>query len=520
MKTICKLKAILTLILVWTICNIAQQQQHISWPSLADSPWPFIRGDMQATGRSKYVGPSTNNVIWRKDMPLGIMQGPVIGYSNILYTGTDAIYSGGKNFFYAINNDGQTFWTFETESGFPNDIVPIISIDSTIYFSSRNRSIYSLNPNGELNWEIKNIMWGWVHGYMTIAKNGDLFVPSEDTLVIIDPTGIVKEKRTIEGLNGRSFVFTTTGDTIFYFTGGGDITEPGSLNAANLDGELIWSYNFATHNLGAPLVDNSNKIYVFGTDSVFANNFFLYCIKSDGTLDWRYRVDYYRLWASPTIDKDGNIIFSARSNTDMKNIIISLDYYGNQNWLTQLPGEYEESLVDHGLVCDAEGKIYCGSTYAGYFYCLSNNGDILWSLDLGEYEYDSSPAIGSDGTLYIGTNLSSLSQNQEQNLIAVRDTVVFVKEEKNSIISLELEQNYPNPFNSTTNIRYAIPQSGKVSLIIYDLMGTEVAKILDRYQEAGSYDVIFQPKVLASGIYFYTLTSGNFTATKKLILLK
>ncbi|MBE7475499.1 MAG: T9SS type A sorting domain-containing protein [Ignavibacteriota bacterium] len=97
----------------------------------------------------------------------------------------------------------------------------------------------------------------------------------------------------------------------------------------------------------------------------------------------------------------------------------------------------------------------------------------------------------------------------------------MVEDEPNLLIdNFKLEQNYPNPFNSTTNIKYTIPQSGRVTLTVYDMMGSEVAVLLNRYQEAGSYDVIFQAKDLASGIYFYTLTSGNFTATKKLILLK
>jgi len=86
--------------------------------------------------------------------------------------------------------------------------------------------------------------------------------------------------------------------------------------------------------------------------------------------------------------------------------------------------------------------------------------------------------------------------------------------------SYTLEQNYPNPFNSTTNIRYLIPQSGRVTLKVYDLMGKEVATLLDRYQEAGSYDVIFQADNFSSGIYFYHLTAGGYSATKKMILMK
>ncbi len=86
--------------------------------------------------------------------------------------------------------------------------------------------------------------------------------------------------------------------------------------------------------------------------------------------------------------------------------------------------------------------------------------------------------------------------------------------------SYNLYQNYPNPFNFSTNIRYSIPQSGRVSIKVFDLIGREVVTLLHSYQESGIYDVIFQADGLASGIYFYTLTSGNFMDTKKLILLK
>jgi outer membrane protein assembly factor BamB len=502
--------------------SLAQQQQHIPWPSLADSPWPFTRGDMQATGRSKYVGPSSNTVVWRKDMPLGILHGPIISYNETLLTGTDAAYSGGINFIYAIDKNGKDLWEFETETYLPNNIVPLLGNDSTIFFGSASKSLYSLYPDGELKWEITNSIWGTPHCYMTLSRNGDLYVPSADTLLIIEPSGTIKEKRTIEGLKGRSIIFSTGGDTVFYFTGGGDQSNPGFLNAALLNGDLLWSFDFDTHNLGTPLVDNSNKVYVFGTDNAIFNNFYLYSINPNGTLDWRYKIDAYEYYSAPTIDKNGNIIFHAIKNTfpDLKHVIISLNYYGIKNWERELPGDYWSNFINHGLVCDANGKIYFGSSSGGYFYCLNSDGEILWILDLEDYEYDSSPAIGSDGTLYIGTHLSSTFQNHIRNLIAVRDTVTSVETNENEKMEYLLEQNYPNPFNSTTNIRYKISQSGRVTLKIYDLMGKEVATLLDRFQNSGSYDVIFQADNLASGIYFYTLSSGNFTAAKKLVLLK
>ena len=92
-----------------------------------------------------------------------------------------------------------------------------------------------------------------------------------------------------------------------------------------------------------------------------------------------------------------------------------------------------------------------------------------------------------------------------------------------------LEQNYPNPFNPTTTIKYSIPsviasgakQSLGVTLKVYDMLGNEVATLVNEQKSAGKYKVNFDARNLASGIYFYKInTSGGFTSTKKLILMK
>lgn len=87
-----------------------------------------------------------------------------------------------------------------------------------------------------------------------------------------------------------------------------------------------------------------------------------------------------------------------------------------------------------------------------------------------------------------------------------------------------LSQNYPNPFNPTTNIHYNLGKAGMVSLRIYNLLGSEVAEIVNGYQEAGSYIIEFNTsnKInnIVSGVYFYRLETESFSATKKLLLLK
>ncbi len=83
-----------------------------------------------------------------------------------------------------------------------------------------------------------------------------------------------------------------------------------------------------------------------------------------------------------------------------------------------------------------------------------------------------------------------------------------------------LTQNYPNPFNPTTNINFKIPQSGFVSLKVYNILGDEVATLVNGVKPAGNYTVNFNAASLASGVYFYRLQAGNFTQNRKMILLK
>jgi hypothetical protein len=93
--------------------------------------------------------------------------------------------------------------------------------------------------------------------------------------------------------------------------------------------------------------------------------------------------------------------------------------------------------------------------------------------------------------------------------------------EVNSLtISFSLEQNYPNPFNPTTIIQYQISAPGKVILKVYDLTGKEVADLVNENQDAGNHSVEFNASALASGVYMYRLFTNNFSAAKKLLLLK
>jgi hypothetical protein len=83
-----------------------------------------------------------------------------------------------------------------------------------------------------------------------------------------------------------------------------------------------------------------------------------------------------------------------------------------------------------------------------------------------------------------------------------------------------LEQNYPNPFNPSTIINFSLPKSGQVTLSVYDILGREVALLVNERTEAGVHEVKFDGANLASGVYSYRLRAGDFVATKRLLLLK
>jgi len=93
----------------------------------------------------------------------------------------------------------------------------------------------------------------------------------------------------------------------------------------------------------------------------------------------------------------------------------------------------------------------------------------------------------------------------------------------NNVIPMQysLSQNYPNPFNPVTKINYELPRTTKVNLVIYDILGREVIRLVNNeFKEAGRYTVEFNGRNLASGVYFYRIEAGDFVQSKKMVLVK
>jgi hypothetical protein len=104
--------------------------------------------------------------------------------------------------------------------------------------------------------------------------------------------------------------------------------------------------------------------------------------------------------------------------------------------------------------------------------------------------------------------------------ISVPTAVNEAATQTNVPLQYKLNQNFPNPFNPSTTIRFQMPSKGFVTLKIYDMLGREVAMLVDGFQKAGLHDVKFDASNLPSGVYLYRITTGAYTATKKLVLIK
>lgn len=132
-------------------------------------------------------------------------------------------------------------------------------------------------------------------------------------------------------------------------------------------------------------------------------------------------------------------------------------------------------------------------------------------------------AVGDSAIYYLaigyGSNevemLASMEQAQQKY-----DMITSVEGNESAPTTYTLNQNYPNPFNPSTKISYQLPQSGFVTLKVYNVLGKEVAMLVNDERSAGRYDVDFSAQGLSSGIYFYSIQSGLFQETKKMILLK
>ncbi|MBK8552274.1 MAG: T9SS type A sorting domain-containing protein [Ignavibacteria bacterium] len=161
----------------------------------------------------------------------------------------------------------------------------------------------------------------------------------------------------------------------------------------------------------------------------------------------------------------------------------------------------------------SETNIFAG-TYPGVY--LSTNNGTNWIIK--NQGFNPSPQVlallVSNNYIFAGTIAQSVSRRSYAEVIGIQNIGTEIP------TNYSLSQNYPNPFNPVTNLKFGISDLGFVSLKIFDLLGKEVVTLVNDKLNPGTYRVEFDAGSLTSGVYFYRLTSGDFTDTKRMLLVK
>jgi hypothetical protein len=337
------------------------------------------------------------------------------------------------------------------------------------------------------------------------------FNPATDTL---------SARGTMNGWSGNDILAQSATDPNFYEK---------TLNyLATLDEVIEYKYAFI-NSTGVAWENNPNKTYTITQEDYNNGNAFT-----------------ERTFNDLTIESVTNNIVTIKFVVNVNNAFSSVS-------LSPFPS------IDRVMVAGANAPLQWpvggwpdeDSTVVKFMYNDGTNGDevagdSLWSLDLKfpqysplriQYKYganwglesntgsnDNESSVGTDHFITLTSDLWKGTVRNQWSVMGDHE-LINISTDVNELPGLlpdsySLEQNYPNPFNPTTNIRFSVPEAGLVTVKVFNVLGQEVATLVNELKNSGTYNVDFNAASLTSGVYFYSINTPNFNSTKKMILMK
>ena len=309
----------------------------------------------------------------------------------------------------------------------------------------------------------------------------------------------------------------SNGDTLWCQTYGGDLPDYGTSVIQTSDSNFIlagYSYSFG-----------------YG----WLPDLWVLKIDSDGDTLWnRYFVStFYELgYCAAATSDSGCIIGGYRGYYNPgQSWLVKMDTNGSQLWTRSFGGSGEEwcnavqPTPDSGYILVGYSESLGGEFQTGDFWVIKTdaNGDGLWSRTLGGSEQDECHAVvqtSDSGFVLAGYTKSFGEGDADFWMIKLGESDSAKPLENPLPAEHTLYQNYPNPFNPSTQISFDLTKANHLSLKVFDLLGREIATLVDDIRPAGNHSVTFDGSKLPSGIYFSRLQAGEFVATKKMVLLK
>jgi len=316
--------------------------------SLMDSPWPMYCHDIRHTSRSPYnTADNPNEEKWQYPTADRAEGSPVIGDDGTIYIGSTALY--------AIYPNGTLRWKYDTI--YYISAAPAIDEDGTIYFVAEfgARGLHALYPNGTLKWKYKTGNTG--HSSPVIGGDGTIYFGSD---------------------------------------GSGSPPYSGWINAVYPNGTLKWRYKTEHFVHSSPAIDEEGIVYCGSHDG------YLYALYPNGTLKWKFKTSNW-VTSGPSIADDGTIYFSSWNG-----YLYALYPNSTLKWKSKVgPGTTP--------IIGSDGTVYVGSTKLHAIY--PENGTVIWSFNLQQNEdIRITPCISADGIIYFGTHIGNAEGGE---LIAV-----------------------------------------------------------------------------------------------------
>ncbi len=223
---------------------------------------------------------------------------------------------------------------------------------------------------------------------------------------------------------------------------------------------------------------------------------------------------------------NGNLYNSGIQNIRIDSTTGNLYYYDSQNNNECLFDSLNAQKGDSSRNCMAGGWWRCDtgsytifgnskkSKSFGWTDYFEHGGSRVYAKDFGRVYWGSTGPFNFTTTQLRGCMINGQVYGDTVRYVGVNNISNEIPKH------FSLSQNYPNPFNPTTNIKFQIPKSGFVKLIIFDVLGKEVQTLVNEQLSAGTYNADFEGSSLPSGVYYYKLETVSFTQTKKMVLIK
>ena len=289
-------------------------------------------------------------------------------------------------------------------------------------------------------------------------------------------------------------------------------TDPGFAAATPISvdagAEIQTSFIIPSTNL--PIGDQILFVRVMNADSVwgmYSSEVFSLSEVASLTFESSDTLEYFQDSSELLIAGDLGISSSTEILADSAIIKISKGFLEEDSLFIDEPGSLDIDSVENGIKISGNASLEAYQDEIRTAYYINNNevsekADTLKEFSITMY----SGAFASEAVVKYVKVLDHVMTSNE-------DELGFPKE-------FSLEQNYPNPFNPSTNIEFALPEQAVVSLVVYNILGQEVSRLVHGNMPAGNHSMKFDASGVSSGMYIYRIQAGDFIQTKKMLLIK